>query len=469
MREFNAVWNDFAAPSVAGWTPRPRDTRIVVPSLAELTLVRGFGGSRQRLLRPAAAAYARLLAAARRDGIRAPLLEIVSSYRTQQQQVSRYADAVSRYGEVEASRWVARPGHSVHQSGRAVDLYMGIRNASGNASRQRQTSAYRWLVANADRFDFVPYEREPWHWEFTPRARTGSALPASLPMAHGSSAANAGAPALLGEEAEPPRRTLYLRIPLGTFRAARSRGPVKQIPGLTGIYLPSALTPSQRVDVLLYLHGHHPRTPSQTIAEYWNQRRTRTWPLREELRASGKNVVLVAPTLGPWSEAGWLSNPGGLDRYLDAVLRALAAHGPFAGSQPGLGKLILACHSGGGLPMRRLAMTPGKYASRIAEVWGFDCLYNQGDETAWARWAQARPAARVYIHYLGSTAARSRKLAAQGVANVSVRCSDAPNHDLVPATHWRARLDSSPLRSAAGPGASPRFDAAAAFDAAPTL
>ena len=27
--------------------------------------------------------------------------------------------------------------------------------------------AYRWLVANADRFGFVNYPFEPWHWEWT--------------------------------------------------------------------------------------------------------------------------------------------------------------------------------------------------------------------------------------------------------------------------------------------------------------
>ena len=33
-----------------------------------------------------------------------------------------------------------------------------------------RTPAYRWLVANADRFGFVPYPFEPWHWEWTGEA-----------------------------------------------------------------------------------------------------------------------------------------------------------------------------------------------------------------------------------------------------------------------------------------------------------
>jgi LAS superfamily LD-carboxypeptidase LdcB len=29
---------------------------------------------------------------------------------------------------------------------------------------------YRWLVANADRFGFLPYAYEPWHWEWAGEA-----------------------------------------------------------------------------------------------------------------------------------------------------------------------------------------------------------------------------------------------------------------------------------------------------------
>jgi LAS superfamily LD-carboxypeptidase LdcB len=32
----------------------------------------------------------------------------------------------------------------------------------------RDTPAYRWLVAHAERFGFYPYDLEPWHWEYNP-------------------------------------------------------------------------------------------------------------------------------------------------------------------------------------------------------------------------------------------------------------------------------------------------------------
>jgi LAS superfamily LD-carboxypeptidase LdcB len=30
-----------------------------------------------------------------------------------------------------------------------------------------QTAEYRWLVANAANYGFLPYSYEPWHWEWT--------------------------------------------------------------------------------------------------------------------------------------------------------------------------------------------------------------------------------------------------------------------------------------------------------------
>jgi hypothetical protein len=63
---------------------------------------------------------------------------------------------------------------SNHRTGRALDLVMGAApgqrvDSSDDANRlyMSQTAAYRWMVANADRFGFVNYPFEPWHWEWT--------------------------------------------------------------------------------------------------------------------------------------------------------------------------------------------------------------------------------------------------------------------------------------------------------------
>src|SRR5439155_860963 len=82
---------------------------------------------------------------------------------------------------------------------------------------------------------------------------------------------------------------------------------------------------------------------------------------REGVNASGRNVIFVAPTLGSRSEAGDLLKPGGLDTYLAKVLGLLGK-----GVPSGLGNLILACHRGGGKPMRALSGSPGTSVSKTA-------------------------------------------------------------------------------------------------------
>jgi hypothetical protein len=169
--------------------------------------------------------------------------------------------------------------------------------------------------------------------------------------------------------------------------------------------------------------------------------------LREGLNASGRNAVLVAPTLGIHSQAGWLVRPGGLDAYLERVLGALRQSTAFRGASapPALANLILACHSGGGHPMRTLATGADRAATLIRECWGFDCLYNTGDERMWAAWAAARPAARLYVYYLGTTATKSQNLAKLSVSNIMVARSRARDHNSVPITHWRERIEGTPF------------------------
>jgi len=216
---------------------------------------------------------------------------------------------------------------------------------------------------------------------------------------------------------------------------------------MTGIYIPARYLLQPQVDLILYLQGYHTLYPSISIDRYWSgSRRFPFWPLRERLNQSGKNVILVAPTLGPRSEVGSLTaDPQGFDAYLDKVMLALAEHGPYrtTGQNPIVGNIIIACHSGGGYPMRQLALSQQRYSLNIRECWGFDCLYNTDDETLWAQWARSNPDVKLYIYYLRDTQARSRKLQLQRVANVLVQRSSARGlraHDWVPLTHWQDRI-----------------------------
>ncbi|MDX6679837.1 MAG: hypothetical protein QOE31_3889 [Solirubrobacteraceae bacterium] len=98
-----------------------------------------------------AAAFDRMAAAARRDGV---ALTVVSGFRSNAEQAVLFA----RHPD---PKWVAPPGRSLHRLGTELDL--------GPAA------AYGWLAAHAQRFHFVQrYSWEPWHFGFVLNAGTAS-------------------------------------------------------------------------------------------------------------------------------------------------------------------------------------------------------------------------------------------------------------------------------------------------------
>lgn len=159
----------------ASFTPvpveRPGGGRIedkTPPAPEDIVVVDGF----ERPIpmhRCAAEAWAALTTAARAAGHAAPLLLPVSGYRTVEEQAWLWEAALAKYGDPDiACLWVARPGTSAHQSGRAIDLHLGDPIESEYAEGMRTTAIYRWLVAHAGTFGFYPYDVEPWHWEYNP-------------------------------------------------------------------------------------------------------------------------------------------------------------------------------------------------------------------------------------------------------------------------------------------------------------
>jgi hypothetical protein len=83
-----------------------------------------------------------------------------------------------RIGQAEAERqarvWVAKPGSSAHNTGHAIDIWMGWSATAANANAMtsgrgalfnRHGPFYRWCQENAPKFGFLPYAVEPWHWE----------------------------------------------------------------------------------------------------------------------------------------------------------------------------------------------------------------------------------------------------------------------------------------------------------------
>jgi hypothetical protein len=93
---------------------------------------------------------------------------ITSGWRSRAHQERLFEEAVTRYGsEQEASRWVARPGTSVHEHGDAVDL--------------GPDRAVAWLSTHGAKYGLCQiYGNEPWHYELRPAA-VGRGCPPTYP------------------------------------------------------------------------------------------------------------------------------------------------------------------------------------------------------------------------------------------------------------------------------------------------
>jgi D-alanyl-D-alanine carboxypeptidase len=103
-------------------------------------------------------------------------LSVQSAYRSYETQVRVYNDDVAANGREYADTDTARPGHSEHQTGLAVDISAVPANCSLDACFG-QTAQGRWLAANAWRFGFLlryPADKvdvtgftyEPWHFRY---------------------------------------------------------------------------------------------------------------------------------------------------------------------------------------------------------------------------------------------------------------------------------------------------------------
>ncbi|MGR9108004.1 MAG: D-alanyl-D-alanine carboxypeptidase family protein, partial [Gammaproteobacteria bacterium] len=368
------------------------------PKASEIVRVsRAFGG-KVPLHRLAAAALNALQCAARASGIKAPLLQPTSAFRDPKRQAQLWATALKKYGSPEEARkWVAPPGSSAHQSGRAIDFYLGGKNSSANVARLRKLRAYQWLVANARRFGFYPYDREPWHWEYNPPAAQQSEWFGAMLDADGqpeSERAGSKSVAMCWKpEKASHGETLYLQIDLGLGKNL----------ACTGVYIPKSFKPDQEFTVVVYLHGHKGGYPGNSVLinGYWDSARFPFFALREEIAASRRNVILVAPSLGPKSQAGNLIQPRGFDRFMTRVLNGVNHHysvprsgRPIAAIQ----NIILAAHSGGGAPMLRIVSGKDQLAAKIKQCWCFDSMYG-AVASAWIAWAKSHPNSGLFVYY----------------------------------------------------------------------
>lgn len=115
-------------------------------------------------------AFIRMANAAKDAGID---LVVNDSYRTYATQEELYDKEVRISGQEEADNYVARPGHSEHQTGYALDI-----NEYGMGKADFETTnAYQWLLANSHKYGFIlrypedkeyltGYKFESWHYRY---------------------------------------------------------------------------------------------------------------------------------------------------------------------------------------------------------------------------------------------------------------------------------------------------------------
>lgn len=154
---------------------RPLDPATYTPQVAApaMRLRLSASAPEMQVSTAAKADLERLDAAAKAAGV--PLM-LASGYRSYQTQTAVYASEVRAYGQAQADRQSARPGHSEHQTGLAIDLAP----ASGACMIEECFGSLpegRWLAANAHAYGFIirypqgkeavtGYLYEPWHLRY---------------------------------------------------------------------------------------------------------------------------------------------------------------------------------------------------------------------------------------------------------------------------------------------------------------
>ncbi len=104
-----------------------------------------------------------------------PEVALIAAYRSVQDQAALFQARQTELGQAEAAESVARPGHSEHQLGTAIDVRpIGATDVDQSFGA---TPTGQWLAANAWRFGFVLpypegaqevtcYKYEPWHLRY---------------------------------------------------------------------------------------------------------------------------------------------------------------------------------------------------------------------------------------------------------------------------------------------------------------
>ena len=104
-------------------------------------------------------------------------LRIGSGYRSYKSQKTIYNNYVKRDGQKKADTYSARPGHSEHQSGLALDICSTDKSVPCITSGFNNTKTAKWLSDNAYKYGFIlrypdgktnetGYKYESWHFRY---------------------------------------------------------------------------------------------------------------------------------------------------------------------------------------------------------------------------------------------------------------------------------------------------------------
>ncbi|MDR2600171.1 MAG: M15 family metallopeptidase [Oscillospiraceae bacterium] len=104
-------------------------------------------------------------------------INTVSAYRSFGSQAMSHANASELQGLTITDSAIARPGHSEHQTGLAIDLLSRSSRGSLSGSHFQDSYEFEWLSQNAHKYGFIlrypeeysdvhGYIFEPWHWRY---------------------------------------------------------------------------------------------------------------------------------------------------------------------------------------------------------------------------------------------------------------------------------------------------------------
>lgn len=219
---------------------------------------------------------------------------------------------------------------------------------------------------------------------------------------------------------------------------------------MTAIFVPPDFNINAQADIIIYLHGHKLAYPGTTssIKQYLEYPKPSYFNFREAIAKSGKNVIFVAPTLGPRSQYGNLVQ--NFDAFMEKVLASVREYIILRRGLKGslkMGRLIIAAHSGGGKAMLAIAHSNQQYAKRVSEFWGFDSLYQGGGESkgSWIYFASQNPATKkIYAYYYDTTSTGSdirKKAEKLDLDNVFAIPSSVKDHFKLLLHYFKERLD----------------------------